>query len=238
MTLNLAPRVACAAIVLFGLPAVALAQAPAPCRLLCAPSFNVEPTVTFEPLWGAPRVTEDGGNPNRESRATVFETVFALDIPTRLPWLGFTLEAIIAPFGRTPENPFTGGTPASLGGEVRDNPVQIESEMNLVWLSGDQTGGWVESHVDIVDKFSPAARPGDRSVYTHKLNFELDTSLAVFRWLPDSSWWHHVELEGSLDYVATGLPQAGDVVGDTRYLDDASPWSFSLVFVLPLIRGR
>ena len=43
-----------------------------------------------------------------------------------------------------------------------------------------------------------------------------------------------VELEGSLDYVATGLPRAGDVIGNERFLDDASPWSFSLVFVLPL----
>jgi hypothetical protein len=43
-----------------------------------------------------------------------------------------------------------------------------------------------------------------------------------------------VEAEVSLDYLATGLPQAGDLVGDERYLDDASPWSLSFVFVFPL----
>ena len=44
----------------------------------------------------------------------------------------------------------------------------------------------------------------------------------------------HVEVEGSLDYVATGLPRAGDVIDGERYVDDASPWGFSLVFVLPM----
>jgi hypothetical protein len=43
-----------------------------------------------------------------------------------------------------------------------------------------------------------------------------------------------VETELSLDYVATGLPKAGDVVGNEHFLDDASPWSLSFVFVFPL----
>jgi hypothetical protein len=41
-------------------------------------------------------------------------------------------------------------------------------------------------------------------------------------------------VELSIDYVATGLPKAGDLIGDELFLDDASPWSLSLVFVLPL----
>jgi hypothetical protein len=213
--------------------ASAQAQEPA-CRILCSPTFNVEPTITFEPLFGRPRVATDGGAPEREDRSTVFEMVFALDVPTRAPRLGFTFEAIVAPFGRTDENPFTGSSSAALGGDIRDNPVQIESELNLTWLAGEQTGGWVESHFDIVDQFSPAKRPTDRSVYTHKLNFELDTSVAFFNWLPDGSWLKGVEIEGSLDYL-TGLPRAGDVVGGERFVDDASPWSFSLVFVIPVV---
>ena len=43
-----------------------------------------------------------------------------------------------------------------------------------------------------------------------------------------------MELEGSLDYVATGLPKKGDAIDGRRYLDNASPWSFSLVFVVPV----
>jgi hypothetical protein len=34
--------------------------------------------------------------------------------------------------------------------------------------------------------------------------------------------------------VATGLPNAGDIIGGRRFVDKASPWSFSLVFVLPV----
>jgi hypothetical protein len=49
-----------------------------------------------------------------------------------------------------------------------------------------------------------------------------------------SGWVAGIELEGSFDYLATGLPRAGDVLGDEIYLDDASPWSLSLVLVLPL----
>jgi hypothetical protein len=160
--------------------------------------------------------------------------VFALDVPTRAPRVGLTFEAIVAPFGRTDENPFTGGSSATLGGDIRDNPVQIESEINFIWLAPKQTGDWVESHFDIVDQFSPAKRPTDRSVYTHKLNFELDTSVALFNWLPDGSWLRGIELEGSLDYL-TGLPRAGDVVGGERFVDNASPWSFSFVFVVPVV---
>jgi hypothetical protein len=47
-------------------------------------------------------------------------------------------------------------------------------------------------------------------------------------------WLRGVELEGSLDYVATGLPRKGDQHNGVRFLDDASPWSFSIVIVLPI----
>jgi len=86
----------------------------------------------------------------------------------------------------------------------------------------------------VVDKFSPAGRPTDRRAYTHKLNLELDTSLSVFKWLPEDRWLRGVELEGSLDYVATGLPRAGDRVDGRTFVEKASPWSFSIVFVLPV----
>ena len=43
-----------------------------------------------------------------------------------------------------------------------------------------------------------------------------------------------VELEGSLDYVGTGLPRRGDRLNGARFVDNASPWSFSIVFVLPI----
>ena len=56
----------------------------------------------------------------------------------------------------------------------------------------------------------------------------------MFNRLPQGNWLRNVEAEVSLDYVATGLPKAGDVVAGERFLDNASPWSLSFVFVFPL----
>ena len=181
----------------------ARAQQPTPCRVLCTPEFNVEPTITFTNLFGSARSVADDGSPIREPRGTEFELILSLGLPTRLSWLDFTVEAIFLPFNE-------------------DSTPELEFETNFVWLPEERTGGWLSSHFDVVDKFSPAERSSDRRAYTHKLNLELDTSVAIFNWLEEGRWLRGVELEGSLDYVATGLPKV------------ASPWSFSLVFVVPV----
>lgn len=189
--------VSVAAMIVALLPAPAWAQDPAPCRVMCSPRLKVEPTITFTNLFGSPRIASDDGTVTQESRETEFEMILSLGLPTRASWLEFTVEAIFLPFDR-------------------DSTPELEFETNFIWLPSERTRGWVTSHFDVVDKFSPAERPTDRRAYTHKLNFELDTSLAVFNRLPEGRWLHDVELEGSLDYVASGF------------------WSFSLVFVLPI----
>ena len=211
-------------------------EAQEPCRLLCAPSLKVEPTVTFSPLFSRPRIQSlPEGTIEKATRGAEFEFILAVDIPTQAPRLAFTVEAIWTPFAGTSGNLFTGRSAADVGvAQIRDNPVELEFEVNLEWLHSDQTGGWVSSHVDVVDQFSPADRPKDQSLYTHKLNLELDTSVSVFNWLPERRWLRAVELEGSLDYVATGLPKAGEEIRGERFIDNASRWSFSLVFVIPV----
>ena len=185
------------------------------CHVLCAPEFKVEPTVTFTNLFGSPRIVDRPGTTTREPRETEFEVILSLGLPTRASWLEFTVEAIFLPFDR-------------------ESTPELELETNFIWLSGERTRGWVSSHFDVVDKFSPAKRPTDRRAYTHKLNLELDTSFSLFNWLPQDRWLRGVELEGSLDYVASGLLKRGDEVNGVRFLDRASPWSFSVVFVLPV----
>ncbi len=193
----------------------ARAQAPPPCRVLCAPEFKVEPTVTIAPLFGSPRIVEEDGTAAREKRGADLEVILSLGLPTRVSWLQFTVEAIFLPF-------------------ERESTPELEFEANFTWLASERTSGWVSSHFDIVDKFSSAERPTDSRAYTHKLNLELDTSFSIFHWLSEGRWLRGVELEGSLDYVATGLPKAGDAIDGVLFLDDASPWSFSIVFVLPI----
>ena len=201
-------------ILLLGAPA-ALAQASPPCRVLCAPEFKIEPTITFSNVFGSPRIVHEDGTNTRERRETEFEMILSLGLPTRLSWLEFTVEATFLPFDR-------------------DSTPELEFETTFLWLPAERTKGWLSSHFDVVDKFSPAERPMDRRGYTHKLNLELDTSLSVFNRLPEGRWLRRVELEGSLDYVATGLPKSGDLVDGVRFVDRASPWSFSLVFVFPI----
>ena len=234
--------ISCAALVVLGGVWPVAAPAQPRCAFLCAPDLKIEPTVTIEHLFGAARVEvlEDdavvgGTGLVRQEREAVFELVLAVGIPTEIPRVGLTVETIFVPFGETETHPFTGASAAGAGRtSLRDNGIEIELELNLMILEAEQTGGWVESHFDIVDKISPGATPDAGSAYTHKLNFELDTAFLPFSRLPEDNWLHHFEVEGSLDYVATGLPKAGDVVGGERYLDDASAWSFSLVGVIPL----
>jgi hypothetical protein len=192
-----------------------MAQDPLPCRVLCVPEFKVEPTVTFTNVFGGARIVDEQANITRERREREFEVILSVGLPTRVSWLDFTVEAIFLPF-------------------ERESTPELEFETNFTWLSGNRTGGWLSSHFDVVDKFSAAERPTDRRAYTHKLNLEIDTSLSLFNWLPEGRWLRGVELEGSLDYVASGLPKAGNRIGGTRYVDNASPWSFSVVFVLPV----
>jgi hypothetical protein len=220
--------------VTIGAPALAQTQDEPVCVFLCVPELKIEPTFTIEHVARRHRVELDGVV-ERVARERTFELILAVDIPTEIPRIGVTLEAIVIPFGDTSVHPFT-GAPASAAGRssIRDNGVEIESELNVNLFDEEQTGGWISSHVDIVDKFSPGETPRAGSAYTHKLNFEWDTAFHVFSRVQRASWLRNVEVELSLDYLASGLPKAGDRVADERFLDDASPWSLSFVFVFPL----
>jgi hypothetical protein len=209
------------------------------CRVLCAPELKVEPTFTVENLARPPVIEtlEDGVvlKRRRAARERVFELIFAVDVPTALPRLGLTFEAIFKPFGATDINPFTGSSAADIGRrDIRDNGVEIESELNFGLFDEDRTGGWISSHLDVVDQFSPAHQPAAGSVYTHKLDFEWDTAFHLFNGLPEGHWLREIEAEVSVDYLATGLPRAGDILGDERFAARASPWSLSFVLVIPL----
>jgi hypothetical protein len=197
-------------------PGVALAQPQGRCWFICELEWKIEPTFTIENLANRHRVAGPDGFTERVDRERVFETVLALDMSTRVPRLGITVEAITSPFSD-------------------DNAVELEFESNVHWLTESMSRGWVTSHFDVVDQFSPAERPSDTRAYTHKLDLELDTAFHVFNWLPEERWLRDVELETSLDYLATGITRKGDVFPDgSRFLDDASRWSFSFVFVIPV----
>ena len=198
-------------------PASALAQdAARSCRFICELEWKFEPTFTIDNLANRHRVVTPDGVTERVNRELAFETILALDMKTKVPRLGFTAELSAVPFSD-------------------DNSAELEFETNVYWLTEPMSRGWVTSHFDVVDQFSPAERPNTSSAYTHKLDFELDTAVHIFKRLPEGRWLRGLELETSLDYLATGLPQKGDVFADgSRFVDDASHWSFSFVVVIPI----
>lgn len=201
------------AAVLGGSASAAAAQGQPSCRVLCAPTLLLEPTWTVERLARRPKVIDAAGSISRLPRQSVFELVVAVDVPTRLRRIGVTAESIFSPAST-------------------DNEVELEFELNLALLHKEQTRGWVSSHLDIVDQFGPAAVESERA-YVHRLDFELDTAFAVFKRAP-SAFLRPLELELSLDYLASGLPRPGDSVDGGHYLDAESPWSLSLVLVIPI----
>lgn len=76
----------------------AFAQEATTCGFICELEWKLEPTFTIENLANRHRVVGPDGVTERVKRARVFETILALDMKTRLPRLGVTVEAIAAPF--------------------------------------------------------------------------------------------------------------------------------------------
>lgn len=188
------------------------------CFFLCPPEVKIEPTFSWEHFIRRHRLAEQSED-GTVTVATVerersFETVIAVDIPTTVPRLGFTFETAFKPF-------------------VKGTSPDLELELNFHWLREQHTRGWVTSHFDIVDQYSPGERPNTLDRYTHKLDLELDTAVPFLKWTK-KPWLSDIEIETSIDYLATGLPRAGDRFGSLTYLDNASRWSFALVFVLPI----
>jgi hypothetical protein len=183
------------------------------CVVLCRPALKLEPTLTIGGLIGPEVEDVMTGATRRLSPEPGFELVFALGIPTQIPRVRFTLEGILP---------------------IPVNRPELEAELNLMLVTEEMTAGWVGAHIDVVGQLSPGKRPGSQGSYTHKLDFELDVALLAFNGLPAGNWLRNVEIEASLDYLATGLPRRGDVLDGERYLEDGTGWSLSLLLVLPL----
>jgi hypothetical protein len=110
-------------------PAPSAAQDKPTCVFLCAPELKIEPTWTIENLGRRGRVEADGVV-ERTSRESVFELIFAVDVPTTIPRVGLTFEAIFVPFGGTSVHPFTGASAADLGREVLRDRSQLRPVRN------------------------------------------------------------------------------------------------------------
>jgi len=230
-------RTAATVMVLLPFTSSLAAQRPSPhCAVLCAPTVDLMPALLRSHLFGGPRVQAlASGAVHRLPGVSNFEIIMATAAKTRLPRLSVFGSVQWIPNATEQRNPFTMYSAGDLGGPVHANAPTATFGLSASALTPQETGGWFDAALNAADLLSQAARPDDRSAYTHKLDLELFTHLHAFAHLPSNTYIHRVSVFGILDYVASGLPRAGDQVPiGRRYLDSARPTSLIVGLALPI----
>ncbi len=206
------------------------------CRVLCTPTIDVMPALLRSHLFGGPRVRNAAtGVVKRLPSLSNFEMIVAAASKTAIPRVSVFGSVQWLPNATEQRNPFTLYTANELGGAVHANAATVTVGVSGSVVTAKQTAGIADVDVNVDDLFSQAARPGDRSSYTHKLDLELATHWHALDWTPPKTYAHRVTVFAILDYVATGLPHAGDEVPQGReFLQDARPTSLIAGVSLPI----
>lgn len=209
------------------------------CRVVCAPSLGVLPSVITTHVVGGPRVRSlgSGGSVSRLPSRTNFELLLTAGLRTALPRTSLYASAQWLPGAREDANPFTLYTAGDVGaGAVRANAPTLAAGLAFALLTAAEGARWVDVQLHAGDLYSQAARPDDRSAYTHKLDLGLVVDLHPFAALPAHTYLHGATLVTILDHVATGLPRAGDEVpkGARVFLSGARNASLIAGLAFPL----
>lgn len=216
--------------------APAAAQQKKSCQIVCAPTLTLMPGMIRTHAFHAPRVRELPSNqlvtlPAKSS----FEMIGAFVAPTHFSWASLFASVQWLPNAKESANPYTLYTASDVGEQLRANAPSVTMGVSLALLKPPTTQGWFSLNGNIGDLFSQAAEPDDKSSYSHKLDLDLVGTLNIFNELPKAEYLHRVGLYGILDFVATGLPKAGDEVpkGERVFLDDARSVSLIVGLSLP-----
>lgn len=237
---SIAPRTGAALFVALALISTRVAaQATTPCHFICAPTVTVQLGMLRTHVASSPRVRSlSTGQVSRLPAHTNELVVFLVTAPTPIPRVGVLADVAWVPNAKRSANPFTEYTASEIGDQsIRANAPVTLFAATLDLLTAKQLDGWASLGVLAGDQFGPAARPDDRSTYTHKLDLQTFVTLLPFNSLvPKKTWLHGVSVVADLDYVATGLPRTGDEVpaGERVFLDDARSVNFSLVAGFPI----
>jgi hypothetical protein len=218
------------------IPLAAQSSAAPHCHILCAPTVLLMPGVVRTHLLRGPLVRDSRtGVETRLPGSSNLELMVAVASRTAVPRLSVVASAQWLPNATEGRNPFTLYTASDLGTHVRANAPTLVAGGSLALVAPASTAGWLDVALNVGDLFSQAATPDDKSAYTHKLDLDLVTHLHLFDALPASDYLHRVTLYGILDYVATGLPSAGDEVPRGRvFVSDARPLALVAGLSLPL----
>lgn len=212
------------------------ASTPRPCRALCAPSVTLMPGVIRTHLFGGPTVrTVATGAERRLAGSSSFELIMAVAARTAIPRVSLFGSVQWLPNATEQRNPFTLYTASELGTAVKANAPTATMGASVSLLPAAQAHGWLDLGVNVADLYSQAARPSDKSAYTHKLDLDLVAHVHAFAWAPPKTWLHRVSVYSLLDFVATGLPKAGDEVPKGRvFVTDARSTSLIVGLALPV----
>jgi hypothetical protein len=195
--------------------------------ILCAPSVVVEPAVNRSHLFGGPAVRSlINGSESRLPSQSNLELLFVVAAPTRIPLTSVFASLQWLPNASARANPFTEYTASELGSPaVRANMPSVSVGASVDAVSAAITHGWGTVAPYVADLFSNAARPDDRSAYTHKLDVGVNLGVGILNWLSPNAWLRNVKGFVILDDVLTGLPHAGDDVpqGERVFLTAARP---------------
>jgi hypothetical protein len=216
-------------------PAAAQRSRPG-CAVLCAPSVDLMPALLRSHVFGGPAVQNlTTGATSRVPSLSNFEMIVAVASKTAIPRLSLFGTVQWLPNASAQRNPFTLYAASQLGGSVRANAPTVTLGLSGSVVAAAQTAGLLDVDLDVGDLYSQAARPGDRSAYTHKLELDLVTHWNAFAWTPSRSYVHRLTLFAIADYVATGLPRVGDEVPlGRRFLGDARPTSLVMGLSVPI----
>jgi hypothetical protein len=206
------------------------------CRIVCTPALSLMPALLRTHLRGGPLVRSDATNAVRRlPSSSAMEIIVAVAAPTAVPRVSVFGSVQWLPNASAQRNPFTLYTASELGEQVRANAPTATAGVSVSLITASATSGWLDVAGNVGDLFSQAARPGDASAYTHKLDLELATHLHAFDWIPARTYLHRASLFGILDYIATGLPREGDEVPlGRRFLSDARPLALIAGISFPL----
>jgi hypothetical protein len=212
------------------------AQQPHKCALVCAPALTLMPGVIRTHALHAPRVRELATNQIQSLQGkSSFELIGAFVAPTAISRASLFASVQWLPNARESANPYTLYTASDLGEQLRANAPSVTMGVTVALLTPTMSQGWFTLNGNVGDLFSQAAEPDDKSSYSHKLDLDLVGTLNVFNELPKSEYLHRVGVYGILDFVATGLPKAGDEVpkGERVFIDDARSVSLIVGLSVP-----
>lgn len=225
---------------------VALVVAPAsaqdhdPCSSICTPTLAFNVAANKSHVFGSPTVRNDTtGRISELPSNTALQLQFFASAKTRIERLNVFAALTWLPSAKTRANPFTEYTASQVGEDIKANHVSLSVGALGDLIPKKMAHGYAALQAYVADLLSPAARPADASAYTHKLDLGGVGLLYPFAGMDSATVLHKsgLYLYANLDYVATGLPKAGDNVpkGVRTFMTGAKPAVLVLGAGIPIM---